>query len=401
MANSALSYDIVIAGGGLSGLLTAVALSHQTNFARIAIIESNDLSTASNVSFDDRVIALSHGSVDYIKQLGVWHQMSADATAIEHIHISDRGNYGKARIAANDHNVDALGHVVPLSSIANTLLQKAKTFSTIDWLSPNSIAKIEFLAERVELVLDNTQQINTKLLVACDGGQSMCRKAAGIANTSRDYQQSAVIANVTTQNPHNNVAYERFTEQGPIAMLPMTGNQCSLVWTVNHDNAEIIKTLNEQAFCQALEEAFGRYLGAIEGTTKRSVFPLKLVQAERQTFHRLALVGNASHAIHPIAGQGFNLGIRDIKELVQLLSEGNKDTQKEERSFDPGRGKVLNQYQQCRGQDQQEIITLTDSMVTLFSNELPPLVAGRNVGVKVMNYCRALQQAFVNKTMGY
>ncbi|WP_448211069.1 2-octaprenyl-6-methoxyphenyl hydroxylase [Colwellia sp. MEBiC06753] len=407
---SADNFDITIVGGGLSGLLMAVSLTaQQTRPLNIALVETKKIIASDTSPFDDRVIALSHGSVSYLKQLNLWSPLVTDATAIKQIHISDRGHYGKARINAAEHNVEALGYVVPLAAMANVMLNRLIKNNVITWLVPESITNIEFNQANVGIYFESGKQISSQLVIGCDGGQSVCRKAANIGANSRDYQQAAVIANVELAKPHHHQAFERFTEQGPIAMLPMAGNQCSLVWTVSSDNAQVISQLNDVDFCQALEQAFGTWLGSITKTSQRSVFPLNLVTAEQQSYHRLALVGNASHTIHPIAGQGFNLGLRDVKVLAQLIEQARRErsdiAQAEsdigQAQCDLGSGALLNQYQTNRTQDQQSIIQLTDSMVSLFSNDLPPLVAGRNIGLKVMNYCTALQAKFVNKTMGY
>lgn len=393
-------FDIVIVGGGLSGLLTATSLMNHPATAplRVAIVDANEVAAepqSSKSAFDDRVIALAHGSVEYIKSLDAWQYMSQDAAAIETIHISDRGNYGKARVKAIDHNVDALGHVVPLASIANGLLSKLNQLPSISWFTPRTIDAMTFQPEHVEIELDGKETITAKLAIACDGGQSVCRKAANISAKVSTYQQVAVIANVGVEKHHQHRAFERFTESGPIAMLPMQGKQCSLVWTLTPEQANEVSELDDNGFCQALTKAFGTWLGAVTSASKRSVFPLSLVQAEQQTYHRLALVGNASHTIHPIAGQGFNLGVRDVVALAKLLQQAGRN------SVDVGAAKVLNQYQIQRADDQQQVITLTDSMVHLFSNDYASLVAGRNIGLKVMNYLTPLQQRFVNKTMGY
>ena len=370
-------------------------------------------------SFDDRVIALSHASAQYLKRLNVWQSLAEHATAIKQIHVSDRGHYGKARIEAKEHNVDALGYVVALSQIASALinslnsLNSANSISTsnstnslkpqqsqgdaqasISWYCPDKIDQIVWSKSHVDISLASGESISGQLLIACDGAQSVCRQAANIQTSSSDYQQSAVIANVDMERSHQGVAYERFTEFGPIAMLPMQGNQCSLVWTHNSESANDIAQLDDEAFKIELYKAFGAWLGKVNKVSKRSVFPLKLVQAEAQTYHRMALVGNASHTIHPIAGQGFNLGLRDVECLATLIEQHISD------AHDVGSFNVLHTYQTQRQADQQEVIGLTDAMVTLFSNQHTPLVAGRNIGIKAMNYLTPLQNMFVNKNYG-
>lgn len=393
------SYDVIIAGGGLSGALTALSLAKISNKNNqplsIAIVELNPILTDVSASYDDRVLALAHGSMTYLDSLDVWSLLKNDATPIEKIHISDRGFYGKARIKAKEHNVEALGYVIEMSLIGKALLKKLSLYKNVTWYCPDSINHIIWHKSHVDVRLSSEKSITAKLLLACDGGQSNCRKLANIHSSISEYNQSALIANVSTKVSHNNVAFERFTDTGPIAMLPLSKNRCSLVWTLTPEKAEEIQQLNDDEFKQALEVSFGSWLGEITYTGKRFVYPLTLVQAEQQVYHRLALVGNASHTIHPIAGQGFNLGLRDVAEIENLVKQAVNNEQ------DIGLFSMLNEYANKRSVDQQQVITLTDSLVTLFSNQLCPLVAGRNIGLKAMNYLPPLQSAFVQKTMGY
>ena len=253
------------------------------------------------------------------------------------------------------------------------------------------------------VTLKSQQVISTSLLLGCDGVNSPCRQLANISVNKSDYQQTAIIANVATEKTHLNKAFERFTEFGPIAMLPLTEvknesntkNRCSLVWTVTAQQGEDLLTLSDAEFKAQLDIAFGGWLGAITHAGKRDAYPLSLLQANQQTYHRMALIGNASHTIHPIAGQGFNLGLRDVQlmaDLVQSQLSTNKDI---------GDFFMLNDYANQRLKDQKQVIGLTDSLVTLFANDLPPLVAGRNIGLKVMNYFSPLKNTLVNKLMGY
>ena len=402
-------FDVIISGGGLSGALMALSLSslvtHQQTPLKIAIIEANPVLTDPSQSFDDRVLALSHGSAAYLESVGAWQYLQNHAEPIKNIHISDRGHYGKARLYAKHHQVDALGYVAEMSFIGAALLKALATKNNITWFAPDSIANVQWQAEQVNVELNSGTQLTTALLLACDGAQSACRKFANISTTSRDYQQSALIANVGTAIHHKNIAYERFTQTGPIAMLPLStlstnsqqssAGRCSLVWTLTPELAEDMLNLSDDEFAAQLEKSFGRWLGNITQVGKRAVYPLKLLQATEQVYHRMALIGNASHTIHPIAGQGFNLGLRDVSDMTQVIKQALANGQ------DIGSFANLMQYAKARQQDQKQVITLTDSLVTLFSNELPPLVAGRNIGLKVLNYLPSLKNALVKKTMGY
>ncbi len=403
-------FDIIISGGGLSGSLMALSLTlltkQQTQPLKIAIIEATAIKQDISLTYDDRVLALSHGTASYLHSLGAWQLMKNHATAIENIHISDRGHYGKARLSAKDYRVKALGFVIEMSVIGKALYQCLAAYKQqITWFTPDSVDAIKWQAEQVQVTLTSGKKLTSKLLLACDGAQSRCRQLAQIESSVSDYQQAALIANVTCQHPHLGKAFERFTEYGPIALLPMSSyginncnskGRCSLVWTLPPAQAQHIATLSDDDFKQALTENFGTWLGNIETVGKRDIYPLKLVQAKTQIYHRMALIGNASHTIHPIAGQGFNLGVRDVKQLAELIAE-----QLSQKESDLGSWQLLQQYQQQRAKDLQQVIGLTDSLVTLFSNQLPPLVVGRNIGLKVLNYCTPLKNALVQKTMGY
>ena len=403
-------FDVVIAGGGLSGTLSALGLASlkKTDGSplSIAIIEANDIHQSPKLTFDSRVLALSHGSAAYLKSLNVWHDIAEQAASIKNIHISDRGYYGKARLTAKDHQVSALGYVVEMALLGQAFLRKLKSFESeaksnhITWFCPDHITDINWQRESVNISLNSSQQLKATLLLACDGAQSTCREFANITSTYQPYHQSALIANVSMAKPHNNVAYERFTESGPIAMLPLTDSaeqsrKCSLVWTLTPEQAEAIIALDDIAFKKHLELAFGSWLGGVEKVGERHVYPLNLVQANEQVYHRMALIGNASHTIHPIAGQGFNLGLRDVQQLCECIASNI------EQGNDIADFSSLTRYAVKRKADHQQVISLTDSLVTLFSNDLPPLVAGRNIGLKVLNYFTPLKNRLVNKTMGY
>ncbi|TYK65170.1 2-octaprenyl-6-methoxyphenyl hydroxylase [Colwellia echini] len=435
--NTHQHFDVIISGGGLSGSLMALSLSQLTkkdgSLLSIAIIEAqevevqevetqatNKANTADESSlFDARVLALSHGSAKYLNELGAWQYLKEQACAITDIDISDRGYFGKARLTAQEYNVNALGYVIDMAKIGKALLtvlkiRAANTRSNIHWFSPDSIIAIDWHSntassnqEQVTVTLNSSKTLSANLLLACDGVQSPVRKLANIKVNADEYQQVALIANVSTSKAHHNKAFERFTEFGPIAMLPLTNvgvksnnentdsNRCSLVWTMTPEQAGTISQLDDEAFKLELERAFGSYLGAITQVGSRATYPLVLLQAQQQTFHRMALVGNSSHTIHPIAGQGFNLGLRDVKVMSSLIDAALQ----EEKNI--GNFALLHAYQTNRAKDQREVIALTDSLVTLFANDLPPLVLGRNIALQALNFMSPLKNSLVKKTMGY
>jgi 2-octaprenyl-6-methoxyphenol hydroxylase len=443
MKNSNQQFDVVISGGGLSGSLLALSLSQlsKTDGSQlsIAIIEASShadetsnanakISTSSSNNnssslFDDRVLALSHGSANYLTKVGVWPLLKEQACAINDIDISDRGHFGKARLNANEQGVNALGYVIDMALIGKAQLKLLASYSNVTWFSPDTINDIKWrdeankaneksnnqastsqiTVEHITIELSSGNTLKTSLLLGCDGAQSPCRKLANIDVNVSEYNQSALIANVATDKPHFNKAFERFTEYGPIAMLPLNSvsnqhagqGRCSLVWTMPPEKAQKMLALDDNAFKVELELAFGSWLGAITQVGKRDVFPLILLQAKQQTYHRMALVGNASHTIHPIAGQGFNLGLRDVEVMTNLIENALLQQN------DIGSFALLQQYQLHRMKDQQHVISLTDSLVTLFSNDLPACVIGRNIGLQALNCFAPLKNVLVKKTMGY
>lgn len=414
MEQSAQQFDVIISGGGLSGSLMALSLSELVKSdgskLAIAIVEANPKSETQSQHaplFDDRVLALSHGSASYLDKLAVWQHLQHDACAIADIDISDRGHFAKARLSASEYNVSALGYVIDMALIGKALLKVLANKTNVHWFNPDKIEEINWQEQHVDVALQSGIGLQSKLLLACDGVKSPCRAQANIEVTSDDYQQVALIANVATQKPHHNKAYERFTNQGPIAMLPLPQSKaqavgqgrCSLVWTMSPDEAERIQALDADAFARELESDFGLWLGQIQHVGKRDVYPLVLLQAKRLTYHRMALVGNSSHTIHPIAGQGFNLGLRDVANLAELVRK--QLVSAENGCDDIGRFSLLHAYQQQRSQDQQEVIWLTDSLVRLFANDLPPLVVGRNIGLQMLGALSPFKNALVKKTMGY
>jgi len=233
-----------------------------------------------------------------------------------------------------------------------------------------------------------------KLLVAADGAQSPIREQLGIRTTRRDYRQTAIIANVTTDKAHDNVAYERFTDSGPLALLPMTGQRSALVWTVHERQCEDIMALDDGEFLQRLQERFGYRLGRFTRVGRRHVFPLQLLQAAESVRPRLALIGNAVHTLHPIAGQGFNLGLRDVAALVDVLL----DARRSGRDF--GALEVLQRYADWRLADQRHVALFTDSMVRLFGQSFPPVAWLRDAGMLALDICPPAKRWFGRMTMG-
>ncbi|MGV6988427.1 2-octaprenyl-6-methoxyphenyl hydroxylase [Testudinibacter sp. P80/BLE/0925] len=400
----AQQYDVVIVGGAMSGCCLALALAQGLPELRLAIIEKNPPQAANRhqqkCGFDARSIALSHGSCQTLQQIRVdtntslWQNIAPLAEDIRQIHISDCGHAGLVDLSAQELNLSRLGAVVELSAVGAVLLKAIAQQANIDYLAPCTVTQIERSTEKVNLRLSNHQHLETPLLIAADGTQSAVAKQCGIQyQILNDYQQSAVIANVKSTQAHHGRAFERFTAQGPLALLPLKNDRLSLVWCLKQ--ADDVMVLDDQAFLQRLQRQFGWRLGRFEQVGKRVAYPLALQQAERAIHHRLAVIGNAAQTLHPIAGQGFNLGLRDVADLAKVLIEAARQGQ------DLGESAVLQRYRQRRQADQHNIINLTDGLVNTFANDLLPMQIGRNLGLLGLSHSLALRQQFIKPTLGW
>ncbi|WP_455207164.1 2-octaprenyl-6-methoxyphenyl hydroxylase [Kaarinaea lacus] len=400
--NSQLDYDLVIVGGGMVGASLACALGNQP--LKVAMIEAFKQKLDTPPSYDDRAIALSYGTSQIFRALGLWPQLAAKTTAIKQIHVSDRGHVGATRIDHQEENVDALGYVITARDLGQVLYGALSQYSNLHILKPAQLTDLSFTDTHAEATITvgtdansnyiSSKLCSTRLIVAADGGNSSVRQLLNIDAQQYDYQQTAITANVSISRPHNNVAFERFTAQGPLAVLPMEGERCSLVWTRQNNIVDSVLALSDAEFLQQLQREFGNRLGEFTRVGNRSAYPLKLVKANTQVQKRVALIGNAAHTLHPIAGQGFNLGMRDVATLAQIVIEQHKAGR------DIGLLQALQPYQQWRQQDHQRIIGFTDNLVKIFSNRFAPLALARNLGLIATDIIPSLKHTLAKHTMG-
>jgi 2-octaprenyl-6-methoxyphenol hydroxylase len=397
---AAKPYDVLIIGGGMVGASLAVALMPLK--LKIGMVDAFEFGEAKQPGYDDRSIALSYGSSLIFKGMGLWDALQPNTTAIDQIHISDRGHFGAARLTAKKENVPALGYLVESRVLGRLLYDKlakqTKKAGKVDLIVPAELNAIQTLEGGLEISLvkqDKNIRLQTKLLLAADGTQSKTRQLSGIGSRRDDYHQSAVIANVSTEKPHKNQAFERFTDTGPIALLPLSDNRCSLVWT--HDtqqgtgDLDDTLSLDDAAFLEKLGKAFGYRLGRFTKVGKRSSFPLSLVVAQKNTAPRTVIVGNASHTMHPVAGQGLNLALRDIAELADLIAENRHDA---------GSESLLQAYEEKRKGDLKTTIRYTDSLVRLFSNDNLLLGHARAAGLLAVDRFAPLRKWITRQSMG-
>lgn len=390
-----LDFDVVIVGGGMVGASLACSLATQP--IKIAIIEAFPFKSNNQPSYDARSIALAYGSKRIFSTLGIWKDLVADATPIDQIHISNKGRFGVTRLNAKDESLDALGYVIENRILGNALLKKIEAHSNIELICPAKLQSLDFNNECAILNIEKNKQIiqlNCKLVVGADGGNSKVREALNIETKTSDYHQTAIISNVTPGNPHKNIAYERFTKQGPIAVLPMTENRCSLVLTVNKENEEDVLALNDTDFLDYLEKRFGFRCGGFTKTSKRHAYPLSLMQIDEHYKPRAVIIGNAAHTLHPIAGQGFNLGIRDVSVLADVIATALQQNE------DIGNANVLSRYAELRTKDQKEVALITDSLTKIFSNELFPLTKIRAKGLLFTDLLPPAKHMLAKRAMG-
>ncbi|HAV1353267.1 2-octaprenyl-6-methoxyphenyl hydroxylase [Vibrio parahaemolyticus] len=385
-------YDVVIAGGAMAGATLALAIEHLSQGAlRVAVVEPFKAQSDQHPGFDSRSIALSYGTVNLLRHLELWSAIEPFSTPIEHIHVSDRSHAGMTDITKHDVGVEALGYVVELADVGR-VYQELLTHSTaIDLYCPDSAKHITRTQENVTLELASGELLNAKLLVAADGAVSQCCQQIGLELSEHDFDQVAVIANIVTQEPHQGRAFERFTENGPVALLPMSDNRMSLVWCLRPDDAQIVMELSESEFLERLQQDFGWRLGAMQKVGLRASYPLLLRHRKQNISHRFAIVGNAAQTLHPIAGQGFNLGIRDVVTLAEELVKQGEDV---------GSYQGLIRFSRRREADRNETIWLTSSLVHVFSNDLLAMRIGRNTALAAMDNLSIFKQPLLRHTLG-
>ena len=409
-------YDLVIIGGGLVGASLACALADTP--LSIAVVEQHEFSKLDHASYDDRSVALSYSTRLLFDSLGLWQSISPFAEAIQNIHVSEKGSFGSTRLNSSSEDVSALGYVIENRSLGNVLVERMRAANNVTLICPASIESLENSAETSSnIIADINYQgekiaLKARLLIAADGVQSRVRDLLDIGVTHKDYQQAAIICNVTPELAHNGVAWERFTDSGPLAFLPLpdfneTGRassmtavnknlpRCSVVWTVNSDMLDEIMALDDESFLMRLQSRFGYRLGQLLKTGKRSAYPLALLQANKSVDKNVLLIGNASHTLHPVAGQGFNLGMRDVGVLAELLLNAVHANQ------DIADSGLLEHYANTRTKDYEQIIRFTDNLVHWFSFNLKPVKIARSIGLVLTDRIPWLKSAIARRAMGF
>ncbi len=386
-----MKYDLIIAGGGMIGSSLALALAPLS--LRVAIVEPIARTAAAQPSFDDRSTALSRSTQRMYEAMGLWDDILAAATPVTRIHVSDQGRFGFSHIDAEEQKVEALGYIV-INRVLGSVLQTAlETVPNLDILCPAEIAAARVAPDSAVVTVRHadgaSEELRCRLLVAADGARSAVRDMLGITAKHVAYEQRAIVGNVLPEKSPHNCAYERFTKNGPLAMLPIADGRAGFVWTVADADAERILALDDDAFLTELQAAFGYRLGALSRVGKRASYPLHLSKAMRLTTTRAVLVGNAAHGLHPVAAQGFNLGLRDVAALCDCVTDFDLD--------DP---ELLERYAAWRKGDQSKLVGFTDGLVRLFSSNQRPLRTLRDLGMLGFDIVPGVRSLFAKHTMG-
>ena len=452
------AFHVVIVGGGMVGSSLACMLAQQHQDWKIALIESQSLNVKSlqispqiiptrvsdaattiadmksgdlsntpyPASFDARSTALARGSIEIFQQLGIWSQLRQHSTLIDKVHISDRGHVGGSLICGQDYpaihagatatnesdRVNAVGAVIENAWFGKVLLQQLKCYKNITCIAPASVERLQAKKGGYLLQVSITEPslrtltISTELCIVCDGAQSKLRKSLGINVDCVDYQQQAIIANVEFSASHQGIAYERFTAAGPMALLPLgesaSAKKAALVWTLPNSECDAVLGLDDEAFLQTLQQRFGTRLGRFVRMGQRHHYPLTLLRACEQVRSHLVLMGNSAHFLHPVAGQGFNLALRDCVALCdELQSQKCDELQRScDKSMPIGSLAVLERYLKRQKFDQQATIKLSDSMVKFFSTSALPQTVFRSLGFIGLELLPPAKKWLAQQTMG-
>ncbi len=390
-------WDVVIVGGGMVGASFALALRNTS--LRVLLIESVPPHSAAQPSFDERTTALGNGSRQIFETLGVWPAMSAEASPIRSIHVSDAGRFGVARLDAREQGVPAFGYVVPNRVIGRVLWQALRDVPNVTLAMPAQLRGATLRDDGVLLDVVTagvTERIRAAVAVAADGAGSVLRASAGIDAAVEDYEQIAIVVNAATEKPNTGEAFERFTSSGPLAVLPVTGGGYAVVWAVSPARAAELVALDEAGFAAELLSAFGWRAGRWTRIGQRNSYPLALTRAEETVAGRVVLIGNAAQALHPVAGQGFNLGLRDAATLAEMLASGAANA-----DFSFWAGELLEKFAAWRAEDRKGVTRFTDGLVKLFGSELPGVGLVRNFGLLLFDLSPAAKRALSRVSWGF
>ena len=385
--------DVLIVGGGLVGASLACALAPLG--LRITVVESIPFEDDTQPSFDERTIAITWSSRRVFEAIGLWEEIACDAHSIRSIHVSDRGHAGMVRLHCSLIDTEALGYVIPTRSIGRSLVKRLQKTSSIRYLAPVNAVNLEITADAAVVDCEGVSSpLVASLLVIADGGRSPLGSKAGIAKTEKRYPQSALVTIVGTDRKHGDMAFERFTRHGPIALLPFGKSRFALAWTLPTRQAQLHAQLPISEFLARLQRDFGERAGLFEQVGKRTVYPLRWTSVIPPSARRTVLVGNAAHEVHPVAGQGFNLGLRDAAELAEIIACAI------EKGQDIGHSTVIDHYARSRQHQTQRVLAFTDGLVRLFSAATPGVGLLRSAGLSAVELIPPVKRLLLRRTAG-
>jgi 2-octaprenyl-6-methoxyphenol hydroxylase len=391
-------YDMAIIGGGLVGASLACAL--EPLGLKIALLEAVPVKAASQPSYDDRTLALSASSCKILQGLGTWPALAANATPIREIQVREFQRPGRVIMEPSELGLDRFGHVVEARVFGAAIMDQVSRIGTLDFLCPVTITRIacDGPSTRIEYARDGDKHlIETDLLVGADGANSFVRETLGIETERHDYRQTAVICNITPEQDHQGRAFECFTPTGPFAVMPHVEGRCGLIWCVSTEQADEMMELPDHEFLRRAQQRFGNHLGRFLKMGQRSRYPLRLVRALEDIRPGVVILGNAAHAIHPVGAQGFNLGLRDVAVLAELLWIESRKGQ----AAEFGNMSLLSRYSNWRKQDQSETIAYSDGLARFFSNPSPWAAATRTAGMLAHAFIPSLRRQLAVRAMGF
>jgi len=386
-------FDVVINGAGLVGLSLAATLGR--NGFSVAILEGHEpVRDWAAGSIDLRVYAISRASQHLFESLDAWPAIEPLAQPYRDMHVWDAGSDGQVHFDSAELGEPDLGHIIESRVIERALLDVVENLDTVTWFCPASLQGFEETDGRQCIKLENGQSLTARLLVGADGKQSRVRDLAGIHVQVSDYGQQALVAVVATEKPHCETAWQRFLPSGPLAFLPLHDGRCSIVWSATSDRAQALLALEEEAFCHQLGEAFEYRLGNITDVGERVLFPLRGQSAKDYVQPRLALIGDAAHVVHPLAGQGVNLGLKDVQALADTLCAARRQGR------DPGAFPVLRRYERARRGDNMLTLATMSAFKQLFGSSLTPVRFARGLGLKLFNGAAPIKTHIIRAAMG-
>ena len=387
-------YDVVIIGGGMVGLTLACALGQQEfNVAVVEAYEPSDIQAGDE--YELRVSAISKSSQQVFKNINAWRGMSQRrASPYQHMHVWDSTGDGKIHFDAADLGVDVLGHIIENRVVQFSLYEQCQQLHTVELLCPKQVKDIHFTQQQSEVVLDDGRCITAKLLVGADGANSRVRDSAEISINKSAYEQKGVVAVVKSTMEHKNTAWQRFLPTGPLAFLPLSDGRCSIVWSAENQRADELLSMDDESFCRELESEFDFTLGKVESIGQRAAFPLIRRHANEYVKKGLALIGDAAHTIHPLAGQGVNLGILDAAALAETIVVARS---KGQRIYSLS---TLRKYERWRRADNSLMMYSMSGFKNLFSNEQSSLSFVRNAGLNLVNSMGPVKHKFMRHALG-